>query len=223
MTYGMHWEWRGFGRLEPTVRRRVEQLSPTTQTGLPVADRYLWRPGLSVNVKLRSGPAGDVLKFKRLWTRSEDSAYQIWVESPMDEHHLPASPALVAHIAAALGVSVAAPASPLDAASLLGYLRGLAPELEVVTVRKVRRSFFTEWGTTPVWVDVAELSEPERLTSVGLEDGGGISEDAPVEQIAAALEAVRSVREQLRVELPAMSYLDAVARWAEGKTILPLQ
>ena len=83
MADGTHWEWRGFGHAEEGFRREFERLplkysTPWEET----TDEYVWFPGGSINVKLRSGGSQEGLKLKRFLETSGD--LELWLEDPAE-------------------------------------------------------------------------------------------------------------------------------------------
>jgi hypothetical protein len=204
MAFGEHWEWRGFGTLPRSLRQELESLPLKFPTAQEITDEYLWSPSSTVNIKLRLGD----LKFKRL-LESVDGLER-WMENPGENHPFPLSRAVLSTLAAGLGVSLPG-ASPLGREELLALLRRTAPPVQTVRVTKVR--WQREWppvlpdGEEGVMVELAEVTSPERIFSVGLEhtDRG---------RLVQALGALR-----LDLHLRRLSYVQAISFWARGGRI----
>jgi hypothetical protein len=211
MAIGEHWEWRGFGSLSPAVRARIETLPLKFPEPQRITDEYFWLPGVRINVKLRKDGALESLKFKRLLETSR--GIEKWHERAEETYPFPLEPAVVEKLFLELGLPPpGSPAPARDAAEALLALRRLAPSVARVVVDKIR--WQREWpgadpggGPRRVIIEVAEISHPERITSVGIEDG--------------AVEAVEAARSALGLPagLRTLSYLDALGVWALGGRI----
>jgi hypothetical protein len=206
MAFGKHWEWRGFGRLEAARRRALEGLPLKFRDSQRVSDEYLYVPGAAINVKLREGR----LKFKRLLEARD--GLERWLEDEAENYPLPLAPAAVVRLAHDLGVRIDPPPAPIaERSALVALIGSAAPGLQVVTVEKER--WQREWregaSGTPVTVELAEILAPERVTSVGLEHPEAAG-------VARALEALG-----LKPALRHLNYLEALALWAAGRSVLP--
>ena len=211
MAIGEHWEWRGFGSLSPGVRSRIEALPLKFPEPQRITDEYFWLPGVRINVKLRREGDIESLKFKRLL--EESRGIEKWHEDVAETYAFPLAPEVVGKLFRELGVPPPEPPAPArDAAEALLALRRLAPSVARVVVDKVR--WQREWrgagpggGRRRVIIEVAEISHPERITSVGVEDETG--------------EAVEAARADLGLPagLRTLSYLDALGVWAGGGRI----
>ena len=203
MAFGRHWEWRGFGELDGTLRQRLDRLPLVFDTPQEITDRYLWVPRCELNVKLREG----ALKLKRLLERAPGGIEE-WLEDERENYEFPVPREALSELETALGVVPgdlgAAPAATEE--ELLERLERTLPEIRVVAVGKSRwlRSDPEAGGA---FVEVAQILQPERVFSVAVEAPGG--------------EAVREVvtRFGLREALREASYLDALAVWARGGTV----
>lgn len=224
MATGMHWEWRGFGEISHALRSRFEALPLAYGAGTPwldVVDEYLWVPGCQINVKLRAG-IEDGLKLKRL-LESDPAGIELWNEDPDDLFpfsRLDAS--AFERLSEALHIRLPAGSSgPWDRASVLAYLERATPRPRVVVTRKRRQTRRLGQGGGAILVELAELGEPERVTSVGLENAvdlaGGADEQTAAAKAAllAAIESLELTREPLAVT----SYLGALEFWSAGRTI----
>ena len=219
MSYGLHWEWRGFGLLDDAARARVEALEPIGMVST-VVDRYVWYPGLAINVKLREWPGGQSLKLKRLLRREELTDLELWEERPDEDYLLPLSPDDLHAILGELGWEHIWVGTPVDRLSLEELLVHAAPGVSLISVAKRRRAFTTAVGDTPVRVELADIATPEELASIGVEDQLGLEEGSSPEALEAGRDAVGLVRDQLGLAFEARSYLDALAFWARGARLL---
>ena len=204
MAFGEHWEWRGFGTLPRGLRQELESLPLKFPTAQEITDEYLWSPSSTVNIKLRLGD----LKFKRLLESAD--GLERWVEDPGENHPFPISPTVLSTLETGLGVSLTA-SSPLGREGLLALLRQAAPSVQTVRVRKVR--WQREWpsvlprGEEGVIVELADVTSPERIFSVGLEHTSR-------ERLVEALGTLR-----LDLHLRRLSYVQAISIWARGGKI----
>ena len=118
MAFGAHWEWRGFGALDPALRRRLESLPRKFATRQRLADEYLFVPGCPLNVKLREGD----LKFKRMLEVSQ--GLEQWLEDESENYPFPVAPELAEKLARELGIPWSQSfTAPLERADLLEALR----------------------------------------------------------------------------------------------------
>jgi hypothetical protein len=219
MSYGLHWEWRGFGRLDSAVRNRIERLRPFSAAS-SVVDRYVWCPGLAINVKLREWPGGQSFKLKRLLRRDEALDVELWEERPEEDYLMPLSPESLQAVLAELHWDHIQANRPVDRGSLEDLLTHAAPGVQLVSVAKRRRAFTTAVGDTPVRVELADITEPEALASIGIEDQLGLDEKSPRETYERGRDAVRAVRDDLGLSLESRRYLDALAFWAQGAKLV---
>jgi hypothetical protein len=219
MSYGLHWEWRGFGRLDPSARKRIEQL-PRWNVASEVVDCYVWWPGLAVNLKLRQWGGGESLKLKRLWRRDETLDVELWEERPEEEYLLPIAPEALDSIFAELGWGHVNVDSPADRLVLEDLLVHAAPGVRLIEVAKHRQTFATSVGHLPVRIELADITVPESLTSIGIEDHGGLGERSSGEELQRGCDAVCTVRDELDLNLESRSYLDALAFWARGTRLV---
>lgn len=222
MAYGLHWEWRGFGALDPEVRRRIEDLPRLFPSDLAGVDSYYWYSGCDVNLKLRDWEIRAGVKLKRLQDADAGTGLQFWLEDEREDYPFPLQPEAVRRLADALGVEVSPPPRPVGRCTLVTLLRQAHPDLVVVAVQKTRSIRRWVAADREVLVDIAEIDSPERLTSVGLEDCAGLSGSSSPQDVEAAKLDVLAAREALGLPgaLTAVSYLEAVGAWAAGGTVL---
>jgi hypothetical protein len=207
MAYGEHWEWRAFGLIPRDLYQRFLALPKALPDPWLVEDRYLYAPGCAANVKLRAGE----LKLKRCVARDGD--LERWLEDPAEVYPFPLAPAVVAGLATALGITLPGrPEQPLDQAELLALLRRAAPPVQEIVVRKTRHLRTVPLpGVDPdVLLELAEISAPQAIRSVALEH----PQTDPVRRAGALLGLDAAL-------LTPMSYLHALARWAQGQPLLP--
>jgi hypothetical protein len=216
MAYGFHWEWRGFGVLPAGIRERIERLPAKYPEPATVRDEYLWIPGCGFNLKLRSKPRS--LKFKRLLKSDPLTGMELWEERADEDHPFAVAPSVAVRVASALGIRLDEPPGPLDREPLIRTLQGADPRLRVIAVDKIRRAREYRVAEGKLVVELAELTSPQTVTSVGIEDELGLtrkSDEGTVE--AAKLVVARAVEALgLRDVLTPHNYVEAVNTWAEG-------
>ncbi len=215
MAYGLHWEWRGFGKLSDRNRARITQLRSIGNWTRKIRDRYLWYPGCRANVKLRSWGASEGLKFKRLVEEDKELKLQLWLERRDEDYAFPVEPNVVRQLAHVLEIELAQFDLAANSEELVDRLRSVAGQVRTVVVQKSRRTYVWQQGDERVLVDLAEIHSPVATTSVGLENLSGLSESSSRDAIGAARRSVVVARTSL--ELPAgletLSYVEALARW----------
>lgn len=224
MAVGRHWEWRGFGTISKSLRDRWRSFD----YALPdhrwhdVIDRYLWVPGYGMNAKMRSGPPiGDCLKFKRL--RARWNQLQLWHEDPDDVHRFPLHWTDLVWLAKELHITL-----PQKECDMVGFdaaievFKRATPPVQVIEVRKHRQPRIWEDGNTRVLIEMAEISQPERISSVSLESTLELTEWSGPDQMAAARDSVRQAVDDLGIvteKLQSMNYLDALTIWSQGRQL----
>ncbi|UFP95830.1 hypothetical protein [Gloeobacter morelensis] len=202
MAYGLHWEWRGFGPLDPAVRERIEALS-TAQPGVrEETDSYLWTPQCTANVKFRTFGEGS-LKYKRLVR--VNGPVQLWLEDPREDYRFPVPPEAVRELAAVLGVVLPLADGPVERATLQQWLQQ-AEGVRIVEVKKRRTVHTWRSNGKQASIELADILAPQSLQSVGIEGTDETDE---------AANAVVGARDALEVSdtLVALSYLDILRRW----------
>lgn len=222
MAYGLHWEWRGFGTMPSPTREAITQLPTAFPDSRRDDDEYLWTVGLKSNIKYR--PKDETLKFKRLVREHEDKRFQLWKEDEGEEHKFPLSPAIFAKLASELGLMLPLPSEPVDHDKAVSILKTSQPEVYPVAVSKVRRAYRWAQGSHKVLIELAEISAPEVVTSVQIEDDMGLTEKSPPQQIDEALAAVRAAKAAFRLGdgLVEVSYLNALEVWVRNKKLTEL-
>jgi len=220
MAYGIHWEWRGFGALDPEVERRITAL-PAGVPERSVTDRYLWAPGATHNVKIRAWPGGGSLKVKRLLSADDPSGPSLWQEDPDEDYPFPIAAPVLGRALAPLGLELTGVGnvSIANADALVDALAGVSGVHRIVEVRKRRRTFEWRAGAVPLLVELAEIEAPERTASLGLEDAAGLSASSPDAEVAAARGAVAEAIPVVGGSLRPLTYLQAVAEWARGGSV----
>ena len=216
MAVGEHWEWRGFGVVPSEARRRILTLpSQLVDPPWQLVDHYLWAPGCTMNVKLRgNASSGADLKLKRFV--AAHAGLERWLEDEQEIFAFPLAWPVLQRVIDGLGISVPdalvsnALARAFDRPSFLKLLNVARPPVQVISVRKARwlQALPVPGQVTPVTVELAEITAPERVTTVGVEHG-----DA---------QAVHDALAWLEVEalsLYAFSYLQALEVWARGESV----
>jgi hypothetical protein len=219
MAYGLHWEWRGFGTPDGLSVQRLSELAFPSRTEA-VVDRYLWLPESRINVKLRAWSGGRSLKLKRLLDADAQLGVQLWAEYPEDDHSLPMAAEAAARVLVELGVPPMRASRPVGDEALIHHITGALPAARIVTVLKRRASVALDVGDTVVRVERVEISEPELITSIGIEDLAGLDRDSSPPLLERARAAVCNARDRLHLDLPARSYVEAVTAWAMGASAL---
>lgn len=218
MAQGVHWEWRGFGRVSHAFRSRFRSLEPYLSTHTLVDD-YLWAPGLVVNVKLREEWGGGVLKFKRKIGR--EGELEQWSERPEDVHPFPLDLSAWRALSEAFGSTVAdipTPAdSPVGRAEVLRLLSKSVEDVRVIRVVKTRSVRI--WRNPPgeILVELVDISGPRTVHSVGLECRSATGPGPAGENWE--LQALREAKTALGIDaerLTVMSYLGALELWAHS-------
>lgn len=218
MAYGLHWEWRGFGTLDDATIERVSALGATSDV-LEVVDHYIWTPHISVNLKVRSWAGGRRLKVKRPVDRIAETGIELWAEHPEDDHELPIPSDTATHVLRESGLPLRVSGASVDAADLLERVRRTGPDVRVVSVRKVRSWAATRVGKTMLQVERADILEPQRIGSLGIEDVSGLQRESPPQLFKQAHEAVRALYNRLAPQWEPSNYMRAVASWARGGLI----
>lgn len=200
MSYGEHWEWRGFGQTEADFRAWFKTLPffyPPAEK--PLRDEYLWTPGCVHNVKLRL----DALKFKRLIEQRGD--YERWLEDTREFLSFPLDAEHLRTLARLLAVRLPEiPSQPVDRALLLDLIARADPPVRVVPVIKRRR--LARWTPTGlnaiVILEWTHILQPEAIETLALEH-----EDLEV------LQAAHAQLSPHLTHIQPMNYLQAIGRW----------
>jgi len=215
MAYGLHWEWRGFGRLDDRVRGRIARLPPLGARPVSVCDQYIWVPGCSVNVKLRSWRSAAGLKFKRLIEHDGNLQVQLWLERPEEDRAFPIQPPVMLELATILDVELPVDRVIADCAEFIAVLQAAAATVHVIRVEKLRRTFVWGEGANTVLVDLADIHAPIVTTTVGLEDSAHLQDGSSATAVRGAGRSVTAARSDLGLpaDLETKSYLDVLPTW----------
>jgi hypothetical protein len=224
MALGRHWEWRAFGTVSSDFRRKWESLDfalPDRQWH-DMVDRYLWVPGYGMNVKLRSGPPlGDCLKFKRL--RARWNHLQLWHEDPEDVHCFPLEWSRLSALAKELHIQLnGQKRHRVGLEEAVEVFARATPPIQIIEVHKHRQPRIWQDGEVQVLVEIAEISQPEPISSLCLESTLELTQWSGPDQMVAARESVQRSVVDLEVEnqqLKIMNYVDALGLWADGKKL----
>lgn len=219
MAYGLHWEWRGFGSISSRfaeVFSGLETIYPSNET----TDRYLWFPGMQVNVKLRQGTENG-LKFKYLEATEGD--FEAWIENEKDFFPFPLGESGRETLLNFLTKSdLPEPEHPLpksaDYKSMKGWLENIG--CRFITVQKTRESKVLHGNRGSVIVEWASISAPQPIVSIGLENQSD-DENQNVEQLEGK-KIVEEIYDQLSLQdepLKPMNYLEAIEIWASNGKI----
>jgi hypothetical protein len=178
-------------------------------------DRYLWFPGCTVNVKLRSFRGGETLKFKRLVEEDDYLRLQLWIEKPEEDYVFPLGRQAVEGLSRALGVDLPIERDLASSSELLYLLQTVTDEVQIVPVAKKRRSYVWVSEDSGVLIDLGDVLSPRQTLTIGLEDLTGLNEFSSREKVIAARDAVSAARDAMSLpgELETSSYLEALTRW----------
>lgn len=221
MPYGLHWEWRGFGQLAPSLRTTLEGLKTKYPEPQRVTDEYLWVPGCNINVKFRTKQDVQSLKFKHLHRVDEVLEAELWLEDPQEEYGLPVAPITVRRMMDALGLRLPVPEHARSREELLKLLASAG--VRVVTVEKLRRQYVVDAGSdgVPIIVEWAQVLAPEPIDSIAIESDMELTNTSPAEEVQRAGAAVARVRDSLGAAVSRrLNYLEALAFWARGERVL---
>lgn len=225
MPNGIHWEWRGFGRVSDDFRRAFECYPLRFEDG-PLwdntKDEYIWIPNSRINVKLRLGGGQQGLKLKRLVDFNGD--VELWLEDPQELFSLDKlDQTLLNEVAGKLGLpAMNVPPGRLTPSQVLEIFRTAKTSAIVAAVHKKRQS-----RQAGPWIQV-ELVEILRVIaggreipldfpvfSVAVENSTDLSNASPA-SLAAGRDAVLAIIHSLNLTSEAlrpMNYLDAIAVW----------
>src|SRR6266545_2575968 len=180
MATGRHWEWRAFGQApHPFVELfdRLPLAYPEGELWLNVTDDYLWVPDCRINVKLRRG-IEDGLKLKR-FEESKDGI-ELWREDSKELYpYAKMDEATFSNLADALRISLPpVPAAPWDRDKVIAFLELAEPRLRLIRTEKKRQTRRLGEKPQALLIEIAELTAPERIVSLGLEDDFKLGPDA---------------------------------------------
>jgi len=215
MAYGLHWEWRGFGEPSANIRAQVEALKPLRQGTAELVDRYLWLPGCDINVKLRFLYGSESLKFKRMVEKDDRLELQLWMEKAEEDYVFPLERKAVEELSRAVGVDLPTEEDIANIEELVRLLRASTDVVQIVTVRKTRRSYVWTSDDMAALVDLGDISSPEQTVTIGIEDLAGLNEFSSREKVIAARDTVAIARADMSLpgELETSSYLQMLTSW----------
>lgn len=222
MAYGSHWEWRGFGGVSTRFAGSFTKLK-SIYLPHPVTDRYLWFPGIKVNVKIRQGSENG-LKFKRcLKTEAE---FEIWSEPEDEFFEFPLNENSWKMLVEVLKNSELKkyadnnepPPRPIGKEKLENWL--LERGCKIIDVEKKRESRVWHSPEGFVLVEWSCISRPQSLVSIGLEnyypdDGKEMMGDPDQTVLENCIESLDLYAEPLRI----MNYMDVLKIWARNNKI----
>lgn len=192
MSKGTHWEWRVFGTLSDSERKRVEKQCSEDVREKILIDEYLWHDECRANVKIRKNK----LKIKYLTQSTEDEC-QLWREDKTSKFTFPLKRAAIERIEKEMGVTAPAAVQSMRA-SIEGFKAALPlflPPLRIVAIHKHRFLYAFTHQDIPFHLEIAHLSAPVERWSICIE-----SPDVSMQPSEASLSAFRGARDHL--ELP---------------------
>lgn len=192
------WEWRSFGRLDPSICNKLSSLP--TKAGKPnkILDRYLCKGGSEVNIKLRD----EDLKIKSLHYKT-DTGIEQWTT---EVYNFPISANVFRNITKALKLEIKGREIENDK-QLLSVLSKATQSIKVIGVQKQR-----ELHTWPpdsrdaVTIELAEISKPEYVTTISVEHQS-------LEKVSKALEYLQLVPPSTSMKV--LNYVDCLEVWVE--------
>lgn len=217
MSYGSHWEWRGFGGVSARFVRTYASLETCIELH-SVHDRYIWIPGLEVNAKFREGVENG-LKFKRpekkegdfeVWTENEDELF----EFPLSDNAWKTLQTILQNTA----LNLPDPPPSFTQEHTEQWLEQAG--CKIVEVQKERESKLLEVKCGSVLVEWTSISEPQSLISIGLEnysesEAEQLTSETDKQILELAVKEMGLHDEPLRP----VNYMGAVKEWARGNKI----
>jgi hypothetical protein len=183
-----------------------------------MTDEYLWVPDRNVNVKLRNRANGSV-KFKWL-ERGANDGIELWIEPEQEEYRFPISPEVASRIGQTLAVKASPPPEALTRQQLLDWLRRSDSRIRIVVVDKRRTMRIADSRHGRVLIELTDITRPEVIGSISVEDDSRLSPDADEARVADARRAVGAAVESLALAtLKPMNYITAIGIWARGASI----
>ncbi len=218
MAAGLHWEWRGFGQENSEVSQRIQALPKAFSKPAKFIDKYLWIPDCSINVKLRQGVQSG-LKFKRF--HSSQGLIELWEERPDELYSLPLSDNIVSKIGQELGIQFLSdiPSEIGSEEALIELLNSTQPKVQLITVEKLRVAHIhkveIDGQVIKVIVELAQITQPEEILSIGVEETSHLSSDSSAREMDVARRAVQKTLDdlQLPADFDSVSYLTQLGRW----------
>lgn len=203
MAFGRHWEWRGFGDVEPGLRCRVLALPLWFAPDQPTDDTYLWTPHCTANVKLRYGD----LKFKRLL--ESDGDLEHWLEDEAEVYPFPLEPGTMVELSKLLGTRQPPLSQAVGRNQLADVLAAANPSFQTIRVEKMRRlHLWPQANQEAAIVELTEILAPEPITTLAVEHGDRASVRALISQLQPEMGTLRK-----------LNYLQALSCWARSERI----
>lgn len=224
MATGRHWEWRGFGNVSNEFRDNFASFPlafPEGPEWLDVTDEYLWVPDCNINVKLRTGHQ-EGLKLKRFEERHHTA--ELWFEDPKELYpYSSLDAAAFQSLGEALKIKLPPiQDGPFDRRATLEILGNTRPPVQIVKVQKSRQTRLWGTGDSQVLVEIANITHPQGILSVSLENAKPIAGQNDRERLNQAREALLFAMEALNIrkeDLKIMNYLEALSCWANQGSI----
>ena len=222
MAYGSHWEWRGFGGATARFADSFSELESYYRPG-SVLDRYIWFPGISVNVKIREGSENG-MKFKRL--KDKKGAFELWSEPEEKFFSFPLNAIGQETLIELLNNSkLNFNETNTDLASLPSNKNKIEKWLlnlgcQIIEVEKVRETKIWFSNSGSALVEWSCISKPQSLISIGLENHpenvqASSPDDSDLYILEQCKEDLKLTEEPLRI----MNYMDSLKIWAEENKI----
>ncbi len=201
-----NYEWRAFGKINEELSSKLKSLNLTFLEQDLFTDEYLWRPGCTVNAKLRYNR----LKFKKLQQTTSDGI-EIWVIQdliPFDSWGL------------SLLESEMQVKSPKElktvgrsSQSLMELLNRFTPPLFCLSVDKFRTKYLYKRDGVAISIELAEIQKPVQTSSFCIECNGMRSSSLN----NSIVDTIRKLRNELGLPgtMQIKSYLTMVEEWMD--------
>lgn len=186
--------------------------------GIVLEDEYLVIPHSTANVKLRTG-LGEKDGLKLKYFERLEGELELWDEPQGSTFRLKdLTPNLFTDV---LGpklhmVFMPIPSGPIDAPKVRALFSAATPAAIPVLVTKHRRTRRWKGSRQNVLVEIADITEPERVVSVSLESDSDLT-NACQHEITDARDSVLEALDVLKIRrepLTVMNYLAALQIWA---------
>ncbi|GEM_PF-1018523 len=207
---GEIWEWRAFGRIPETLRKKIialpirRDLFGRELANLCGQDLYLISPASDQNIKLRKAGEGWFLKFKLLLT-TEAHSIELYLESEKRTYKFPLKAAVVEETARLLKTALPEAEiskSGLDHDAFIDRLAAASPPISQIHIGKIRSQYQMKNG----WIEVAEVVFPKKkIQSISLHAYERKAVEAMLERL--------KIESYLNASLQVMNYIEACRRW----------
>ncbi len=190
------WEWRSFGRIDSNTYNKVSSLPIKVEKPINMLDKYLCNAECEVNIKLRDKD----LKIKSLHCKT-DTGIEHWTT---EIYKFPISPSVFKNITRALKLQIVGREVEVeDDKQLLSILYNATESIKVINVEKQRElHIWPPNNTDPSTIELAEISRPERITTISVEHQN-------LEKVSTALDYLHLASTSMRV----LNYIDCLKVW----------